>query len=343
MSQMHREGLDPEKLQRLRDFLARQHAEVPSSHSTGPVLKAVLDEAGASVAAALEAAGVDALILKGPALEAALYQEGEARQYVDVDLLVSPDDIQLAEHVLETLGYRNAGAHLGIDDVGGLVHAETWILLGSSALTPQIELHRWFPGAAAPATEVWSALWNERTRLVIARQQVWVLNTGGQALQLATHLAQHGPRYSRGAWELRLALERWPPEVWQQAAELARRIGAIEFFAAGMRLAAPPAALIEELQLPSAAGTLWDVEHREEFPRGVQFIEAAHQARGAARLGVLRRALLPKPGWIIHNYGLYEPSRARLTLAYVQHVLRAPWWGARAVLFARRRRQAARG
>jgi hypothetical protein len=53
---------------------------------------------------------------------------------------------------------------------------------------------------------------------------------------LALHAAQHGPKYVKGLAELALGLERWPTEVWEAAAQLAARTGAMEAFAAGLRL-----------------------------------------------------------------------------------------------------------
>jgi hypothetical protein len=333
--------VEPEKAQRLREFLARHHDERAGQPSSGVVLE-ILDEAAAGFVRALDEIGVDSLILKGPALDALLYGEDERRRYVDIDVLVSPSDLRAAERTLESLGYRNAGAHLGIDDVGGVVHAETWIRLQSGSLTPQIELHRWFPGAQGRPDEVWAMLWSQRTQISLRGIPVWVLDVPGQAMQLATHLAQHGPRYARGAWELRLALERWPAEVWQRAADLARRIGAIEPFATGLQLVAPSAALTEELHLPSATGAVWDAEHRDEFPRGLYFLEATRKATGAERLRVVRRALLPSARWIAYTYRLGdEPGRLRLAAAYAQHLARAPVWTARAAWFSRRRRRAA--
>jgi hypothetical protein len=334
--------VDPEQTQRLWEFLARHHHERASEPTSGVLLEA-LDEAAAGLVRALEQVGVDSLILKGPALDALLYGEGERRRYVDIDVLVSPSDLRAAEGTLESLGYRNAGAHLGIDDVGGVVHAETWIHLQSGTLTPQIEVHRWFPGAQRRPDEVWATLWSERTQISLCGIPVWVLNVPGQAMQLATHLAQHGPAYARGAWELRLALERWPAEVWQRAADLAHRIGAIEPFATGLQLVAPSAALIEELHLPSATAAVWDAEHRDEFPRGLYFLEATRRAKGTERLHLVRRALLPSARWIVYTYRLGdEPGRLRLLAAYAQHLARAPVWAARAAWFSRRRRRAAR-
>ena len=48
-------------------------------------------------------------------------------------------------------------------------------------------------------------------------------------MHLAIHAAQHGPSYAKEELhELALGLERWPFEVWQRAAALAREVDAAE-------------------------------------------------------------------------------------------------------------------
>src|SRR5436309_975913 len=104
----------------LGDFVARI--------TPGPATETLrLDRATAALFRALEPAGVDALLLKGPALEQALYRAGERRSYVDVDVLVAPADRATTRRTLSELGYFDAHEPLGIDDVGGVVHAETWL------------------------------------------------------------------------------------------------------------------------------------------------------------------------------------------------------------------------
>ena len=76
-------------------------------------------KATAEVFRALQRAGVDALLLKGPALEQALYHAGEQRSYSDVDVLVAPGDRAAARRLLSSLGYLEAPER-GIDDVGGV-------------------------------------------------------------------------------------------------------------------------------------------------------------------------------------------------------------------------------
>ena len=95
-----------------------------------------------------------------------LYLAGESRNYSDVDVLVRPADLSQAGRALEQLGYRNASAALGIDDVGDVVHEESWI--GKPTWASQelvIELHKKLPSAGRPAEIVWDALQSQTSQL----------------------------------------------------------------------------------------------------------------------------------------------------------------------------------
>ena len=237
---------------------------------------AQVDAATAEVLAAFEAAGVDALLLKGPALTALLYAAGEHRSYNDTDLLVAPGQVDAAEKVLAALGYANAHSVTGVDDVGGVVHAHPWIRT-SSADESMVDLHRWLAGAERSPTAAWDALVARRTWIDVGGGRAAVLDRPGQAMHLAMHAAQHGPAYERQLGELALALERWPADVWDAAAELAGEIGATPAFAAGLRLLPRGAAEARRLGLASTAELDWKIRHR-----------ASATARNVSRAGARR-------------------------------------------------------
>src|SRR5438270_41821 len=65
-----------------------------------------VDAVTAEVVTALDGAGVDCLLLKGPSIAGWLYEEG-ARTYSDTDLLVAPDRLPAARATLAELGFRN--------------------------------------------------------------------------------------------------------------------------------------------------------------------------------------------------------------------------------------------
>lgn len=300
-----------------------------------------IDQAAAEVFAALQAEGLDALLLKGAALAALLYEPGEHRSYSDVDVLVAPRDVQRAEEVLSALGYTNADSVTGVDDVGGVVHAHTWVRSGADGGT-MVDLHHWLSGAEGAPDAAWGALLENRTSIELAGRHVAILDRGGQAMHLALHAAQHGGAYGRQIDELALAIERWPRETWDAAAELADRIGATRRFAAGLRLFPRGAEEAGRLGLPSTDAEDWAIRHRSERPRGTFHLAALADATGAAgRLGVVRRALFPNRAWMEHQYPAAKANMPRLAGAYLLHVLRAPLWAARAWRFRRRAARAA--
>jgi hypothetical protein len=329
---------DPEALarERLESFV--EGLAAPGADATG-----LLEEAAAGLFEAFEAAGVDVLLLKGAALARSLYTEpGERRTYSDIDLLVAPAHAESAEAVLHARGYRSSKERLGIDEVGtSVAHADTW-LSPADARPHELDVHRRLPGLDAAPETAWEALWPSRGTIELAGRRIPVPARSAQALQLATHAAQHGPGYFKGLRELRMAMERWPLEVWQDAAGLARRLDAVAPLAAGLRLTPEGTRLAGQLELPVDSALEWEIEHARERPRGTFHAEAFGEAETMReRLGLLRRALFPKRRWLAVEYRWAERGPLQAVAAYVLHLARVPIWAARAWWFRRRVRRAA--
>jgi hypothetical protein len=292
--------------------------------------------ATAEVLAAFDATGVETLLLKGRALAVLLYRPDEQRDYSDADLLVPPSQLSAAEVALATLGYANADAPLGIDDVGGVVHGQTWIRT-APADEMMIDLHSWMPGARVAPELAWDSFGVRRTQVEVAGRPVAVLDRGGQAMHLAVHAAQHGPAFAKHLDELALALERWPAEVWDAAARLAREVDATQAFAAGLRLLPQGASEALRLGLPATDELDWAIRHAATRPRGTFHVRALAEADGwGERLRILRRSLLPRRAWIVHEHPWAGDGSMRLVAGYVLHLAMAPVWAARAWRFARR-------
>jgi hypothetical protein len=300
-----------------------------------------LDAAAAGVFEVFNRRDVDGLLLKGAALARLLYDVPAQRRYADIDLLVAPDDRPAAMAALEELGYRNASALVGVDDIGGVIHAETWLATPADVRYPLVvDLHLHLAGAKAPAERVWGALKARSTHIELQSTRVPVLDRPGLAMHLATHAAQHGQGYLKGCRELLRALDRWPLEVWREAARLADEIEATEAFAAGLRLVDSGADLAETLGLPPTTRLDWELRQIAR-PRGRFHLQAFLQAPDLrTRAHVLRRALLPHPDWMIRQYPWAEESRARMLAAYLLHLARSPVWALRALRFSRRERRA---
>lgn len=304
-----------------------------------------LDATAAEVITALEAAGVNVMLLKGRALGALLYDDlGGGRGYSDVDLLVAHSQLAPAEAVLSALGYSNADAIQGVDDLAGVVQAHTWVPRGGGAGPSTIDLHWALPGAGARPSVQWEALLQRTTRVEVGGRQVTALDRPGQAMHLAMHAAQHGPSFEKHLSELSMAIDRWPLDGWRSAASLASAIGAADSFAAGLRLVPGGRKLANELALPTTHDLEWMIRHRGSAPRGTLYVQALLRPKSFANwFAVLRRSLLPKSEWIRYQHPWTQGGRIPLAAGYVVHLLRAPLWAAQALAFLRRARRQARG
>jgi hypothetical protein len=282
---------------------------------------------------------VDGLLMKGAALARLLYDVPEQRRYGDIDILVAPDDRPAARAALEELGYKNASELVAVDDIGGVIHGETWVGRYSTV----VDLHFRLAGANADAQGAWEALKARSTSIELAGRQVPILDRPGLAMHLAMHAAHHGDAYLKGRRELLRGLDHWPLEVWREAAKLAAEIEATEAFAAGLRLVEPGAELAQTLGLPATSRLDWELRQAAR-PRGRFHLQAFLQAPDLrSRVHVLRRALLPHPRWIVRQYPWARERGAKIFAAYLLHIARSPAWGLRALRFHRRERQAGRG
>jgi Uncharacterised nucleotidyltransferase len=330
---------EPERAALARDRLHSFVATIPTFGAGGsPALEAFAAELFGGFADA----GVDALLLKGAALARLLYEPGERRGYVDVDVLVRPDHLERAAGLLRDRGYRNATELHGIDYVKGSVPSDTWVPPAGAA-PYDVDVHRWLPGAQASPEPAWDALWARRTAIELAGREIPVLGRDGLALHLALHAAQHGPDFVKGVVELRRALERWPPEVWSEAVSLAEEVEALPRFAAGLRLVPEGRELVASLHLPVTGAVEWEIGHRAERPRGTFHVEAFGEAESLReRLGLARRALFPSRQWLVVEHHWAARGPLHLALGYALHIARTPAWALRAWSFRRRARRAGR-
>jgi hypothetical protein len=294
-----------------------------------------LDAVAVETIDALHRAGIDALLLKGAALAETLYGPDLERGYFDIDLMVAPANRAISGQVLSKLGYTSAIIEHGIEDVSGVLHAEPWSRLDAEIGNVMIDLHWKLYGALAPSDVAWHTLRGGAEPVTVAGRVVLRLGRPALALHIALHLAQHGSGDAKAASDLELAIVRWEPDVWHEAARLAVCLEAIDAFAIGLRLVPDGARMADRLGVFPTEAASWEMEHRDVRPRGTQHLLALGEARTLrARAAVLRRALLPRPAWIRSEIRWAHRSRCHLGAAYVLHLLRSPLWAARAFRFA---------
>ena len=293
-----------------------------------------VDAAGAELRAALGAAGVDHLLLRGRSFARLLYDHDWERAYSDTDLLVPEAACDRAFAVAEGLGYVRLDFEVIADG------AMTFCRSADGALA---DVHWRLRHAKAPPDAVWSLLQRHRVPLEVGGHIASVLDAPASALLIALHAAHHGTERPGALEDVRRATVRLPVATWADARELAERARAADAFAAGLRVTAEGSALADSLGLGSPMPPwLWLKTHDgDERAERLARLAATPGRRDRAVLAA--RLLVPPP----HLMRTFVPlaRRGRLGLA-AAYVLRPAMLARRAPAALRdwgRARSAARG
>jgi hypothetical protein len=202
------------------------------------------DAATGEIVDALRNAGVRSLVLKGRSFRSWLYDGDAQRVSKDIDLIVRWADIPIVDEVMSSLPYR----YLGADTLGrGRAYCHVWQGAQNGLF---VEVHRTLAGVGVPSDEAWTVLSQETEQMLVGGVSVEVFAVPARALHVALHAAQHGRRFEKTLTDLRLALEKLPYAVWEQAATLAARLDATPAFVAGLALHPAGEAIVERLDLP---------------------------------------------------------------------------------------------
>ena len=263
-------------------------------------------------------AGVEARLLKGPALARWLYGEAERRSYLDCDLLIAPADVHTAEDVLGSLAYTRH-----FDDRGmpswWREHASVWVRDGDG-LT--VDLHRTLPGVGVDAEAAWRVLSADTDVVVVAGLPVPTLALPARALHVALHAAQHGVGAVGPLADVDRALTAAGDELWVRAAALAVQLEATEAFAAGLRLAPAGAELASRLSLPPVSSVDAQLRAASPPPGALGFEQLARAQGTRARMEFVWRKLVPPAAFMRH----WDPRAADGRLALARAYLRRPLW-----------------
>lgn len=181
---------------------------------------------------AFEGAGIETILLKGPAFDRLLFGGTRSRSYADIDLLVDPARRADVNRVMVGLGFqpseRDVASRLGwrLGIAVGLLdapHATPWVRERDQFT---IDVHHTLPEIAASPEEVWRALDSHRLRIAVVETQVEALDGPASALLIALHAAHHGPGWHRAQTDLAHASEVLDAGCWREAARLARDLRA---------------------------------------------------------------------------------------------------------------------
>lgn len=276
-------------------------------------LREVLEE----VLAALAAASVLPVALKGPILADRIYADPALRAATDLDLLVPEDQLERSVAVLLGLGFRRGSAMVDAYQRRHLHHLQ---LLRSPG--PDVELH-FTPqsgfAARLPADAFLARSVPHRTGRGTALR---VLAPEDELIALAVHAAGH--LLSRGEWLLDLVLfvERHPTLDWRTVEERAAAYGC-------RRALAYALGRVRELGAAVPSGRLLAIDAvRRSMSAALARASLAHQGRRAAALQMAFQLVLSDRPWRAPGLVLVEA-----------------WWVVRrrahllAHLLARRRRR----
>ncbi|MBI4771700.1 MAG: nucleotidyltransferase family protein [Chloroflexi bacterium] len=263
---------------------------------------------------ALEVQAIPAVVLKGPALAAAVYPHLGLRPIGDLDLLVPEAALARAAEAVRGLGYLPEAAPEPARGLRALVSQEE-NFAGGQALPLRLELH-WslVAGEGSLHRPAMAWFWARTERVSLPEGQATILTPTAHLLFLAAHLGlQHGGVAARLRWLADLhylitgagARIEWPALV----------AAARDFrWAAGAHLALEGAQTCFGTPLPQGLlAALAEASHPEDTQRMRQLAdpEATRTQRMLAKLGSLRPAararlllatLFPTPAFMRYRY-----------------------------------------
>jgi PqqD family protein of HPr-rel-A system len=240
----------------------------------------------AQVIDALRARGVEAILLKGPAIRGWLYRDASGeRGYLDADLLIPSAALTAATAVLSELGFTREE-----DDVAETISpwAESWRRATDGAV---VDLHRTLHGCAHATVDPWPALRGGAVEEEVGGTTVLLPSIPARALEVV--LVSPADRPWRKWNDLERALGAMSDAGWREAASLARALGVEREF--GFRLSqAAGRQLAQRIGLPVAPPWWLRWEGDPLLRWGALLTELPSWRE---RLGLVRRVARPPAGY----------------------------------------------
>ncbi len=281
------------------------------------VRQLALAAAAGEVLDALAEAGIRALLLKGAAIGARLYENPAARLAGDIDLLVAPGEAAEAVRVLGGLGFRDPLSRARGEERAS--HAVTFYRPGPRPAT--VDLHAGLYWCHDDPEAVWDEF-SRGTRFIrVGDHLAEVLGDPAQAFVIAAHAVQHGG-LAKPQEDLRRALALYRRDTWIEAAAMARRLDAEAVFAAGLRLLDAGQRLAAELGLNAdraSAEIRLRMAGAPPVAVGVMRLAQARSARERVRL--VLHELFPSRSWMRRSWPFAARGPAAMALAYLYRPL----------------------
>lgn len=255
----------------------------------------LLDSRAAHAINALESAGLQVILLKGRVTTVWLYDDG-IRSYGDIDLLIDPVHRQQVVDVLASIGYVHWMA--GADEVE--YGPNELDLVGPGHIC--IDLHHTLLGVAGPPEQCWRVLSTRTEQMTVGGRVVTVLDAAARTMHLALHAAQNGPVDGKATADLELGLARLPSELWRKALVVARDLGAVEAFSAGLYVVPAGRLMAVGLGLEPPSGLELILRTRSAPSEAIQIQRFVETESSVARARMVARKLWPTAAYMRRRF-----------------------------------------
>jgi Uncharacterised nucleotidyltransferase len=182
-----------------------------------------------------EGYGIEALPYKGPALAQALYGDVSSRQFFDLDIIVSPQDVGAAKAALAELGYVS-DINLSVREEASFIASGYEHAFSGPAGPHTLELKwRILPRFYSVEFEA-ARLLNRAEQVTMGGQRFRTLHADDLLLVLCVHAAKH--MWSQLSWLCDIAEVARSREIqWKTICEKAEQLGIRRIVAASLQLA----------------------------------------------------------------------------------------------------------
>jgi hypothetical protein len=282
------------------------------------------------VLARLQAAGVRVLLLKGAYLAEQVYGDIGLRPMGDLDLLVSPQDLQLSLDLLREMGFTSHRPYFAEAD--GALHFHAPAMIKDEVA---IELHWNLVVPSSPVQIDIQGLWNRAQPITLEDGQAWALAPEDLLLYLCIHAA-YGHQFReqlRSLVDIAEVIRHFRQILpWETMADTAARWGAgrgvylcLVLVAELLGVDVLPSALLAALKPADwTPQTLdwarWHLLGGQEPEPNSKFLQVMNTDLSLKeRFQALRRGLFPSRPEMAQRYG-FSPDSWQITIRYPAHL-----------------------
>lgn len=288
-----------------------------------------VDQVTVEVMLALRAARVGVILLKGPSIAGWIYKPG-ARSYVDIDLLIRPQDRVATTDVLTGLGFRTSTPpSLPLD-------RPTYHEWSRRPNEPQIDLHPTLNLLEQLSPQrVWEVLFEESEDMNVLGTNLRVLSPAARAFHLVLHAYSHAGSSAQAEADLTRALSVLPVATWRSAVVIADRLGTMDLWTSALRSDPGGEALARELDLPTRSSSELAIRSRDrsEGERWAALGVDWWLRQGLPeRASLLLRKMFPSRAYLRARSRLAARGGIWLVAAYVARPFVILGWGIRGAL-----------